>query len=130
MSFDVNLIASKLPQIFAAAGTTILVWIAGLIGAVIVGFLVAIARRYGPTALDWLLGAYVEVFRGTPFLIQIFLLYFGGPYIGLSLDAIPAGLLGLTLNGAAYYAEIFRAGFAAVPVGHVEAADPARKISA
>ncbi|RYE81926.1 MAG: amino acid ABC transporter permease, partial [Hyphomicrobiales bacterium] len=73
--------------------------------------------------LDWLLKAYVDVFRGTPFLVQLFLLYFGGPFIGISLDPIPCGLLGLTVYGAAYFSEIFRAGFKAVPKGHVEAAE-------
>jgi polar amino acid transport system permease protein len=63
------------------------------------------------------------VLRGTPFLIQLFLLYFGGPFMGLSLDPAPAGLLGLAVYGAAYFSEIFRAGFEAVPRGHVEAAE-------
>jgi polar amino acid transport system permease protein len=123
MSFDYALVASKLPEIFRALGVTLFVWIVGLVGASLLGFLVAVARRYGPRWLDLALGAYVEVFRGTPFLIQLFLLYFGGPYVGLSLDAIPAGLLGLSVYGAAYFSEIFRAGFEAVPRGHVEAGE-------
>ena len=65
----------------------------------------------------------VDVLRGTPFLIQIFLLYYGGPLIGLSLDPVPAGLLGLTVYGAAYFSEIFRSGFDAIPAGHIEAAE-------
>jgi len=123
MRFDYALVASKLPEILHALGVTLFVWILSLIGAVLLGFFVAAARRYGPKWLDLALGAYVEVFRGTPFLIQLFLLYFGGPYAGLSLDAIPAGLLALSVYGAAYYSEIFRAGFEAVPRGHVEAGE-------
>ena len=123
MRFDYALVASKLPEIFQALGVTVYVWLISLVGAFVLGFLVAVARRFGPTSLNWALGAYVEVFRGTPFLIQLFLLYFGGPYAGLSLDAIPAGLLGLTVYGAAYFSEIFRGGFEAVPLGHVEAAE-------
>lgn len=123
MRFDFALVASKLPEIFQALGVTVSVWIASLIGAFVLGFIVAVARRFGPRWLDALLGAYVEVFRGTPFLIQLFLLYFGGPYAGLSLDAIPAGLLALSVYGAAYFSEIFRGGFEAVPRGHVEAAE-------
>ena len=122
MKFDVALIASRLPDIFHALGVTLMVWIVSLIGACVLGFLVAVARRFGPRWLDWMLSAYVELFRGTPFLIQLFLLYFGGPYAGLSLDAIPAGILGLAIYGAAYFSEIFRSGFEAVPPGHVEAA--------
>ena len=123
MRFDFALVASRLPDIFHALGVTLFMWIVGLIGASVLGFLVAVARRFGPRWLDMALGAYVELFRGTPFLIQLFLLYFGGPYAGLSLDAIPAGLLGLSVYGAAYFSEIFRAGFEAVPRGHVEAGE-------
>ena len=121
--FDFALVASRLPDIFHALGVTLFMWVVGLIGASVLGFLVAVARRFGPRWLDIALGAYVELFRGTPFLIQLFLLYFGGPYAGLSLDAIPAGLLGLSVYGAAYFSEIFRAGFEAVPRGHVEAGE-------
>jgi polar amino acid transport system permease protein len=121
--FDYALVASKLPEIFHALGITLYTWILGLVGACALGFLVAVARRYGPRLLDLALGGYVELFRGTPFLIQLFLLYFGGPYAGLSLDAIPAGLLGLSVYGAAYFSEIFRGGFEAVPRGHVEAGE-------
>jgi polar amino acid transport system permease protein len=121
--FDYALVASKLPEIFYALGVTVFVSIVSLVGAVLLGFVVAVARRYGPRWLDLALGGYVEVFRGTPFLVQLYLLYFGGPYAGLSLDAIPAGLLALSVYGAAYFSEIFRAGFEAVPRGHVEAGE-------
>jgi polar amino acid transport system permease protein len=121
--FDFALVASRLPEIIHALGVTLAVWIVSLIGAAALGFVVAVARRFGPRWLNHVLGAYVELFRGTPFLIQLFLLYFGGPYAGLSLDAIPAGVLGLSVYGAAYFSEIFRGGFEAVPRGHVEAAE-------
>ncbi len=123
MKFDYALVASKLPDIFNALWVTLFVWFVSLIGAALLGFVVAVARRYGPRWLDFALAAYVELFRGTPFLIQLYLLYFGGPYAGLTLDAIPAGLLGLSVYGGAYFSEIFRAGFEAVPRGHVEAAE-------
>jgi polar amino acid transport system permease protein len=123
MRFDFALVASRLPEIFHALGVTLAVWIVSLVAAAILGFFVAVGRRFGPRWLDYLLGAYVELFRGTPFLIQLFLLYFGGPYVGLSLNAIPAGILGLSIYGAAYFSEIFRTGFEAVPRGHVEAAE-------
>ncbi len=60
--------------------------------------------------------------RGTPFLMQLFLLYAGGPYIGLKLSATTAGIVGLGLYSSAYFSEIFRGGFAAVPHGQIEAA--------
>ena len=123
MSFDYSLVASMAPEIARGLAITLAMWALGAALALAFGFAVAIARRYGPRPLDWALRLYVEVMRGTPFLIQIFLLYFGGPFIGLSLDPVPAGLIGLTLYGAAYFSEIFRSGFEAVPKGHVEAGE-------
>jgi polar amino acid transport system permease protein len=122
MSFDFAVILAKGPEILMGLGVTILIWIVGTLFAVILGFVLATARRFGGRLVDTLLTLPIEVLRGTPFLVQIFLLYFGGPYIGLRLDPITAGLLGLSVYGAAYYAEIFRAGYQSVPIGHVEAA--------
>lgn len=123
MNLDFSIVWQQLPQILTAFWNTIWIWIVATILAVLLGFVVAALRRYGPLWLNLLLRLVVEVIRGTPFLIQLFLLYFGGPFIGLSLDPIPAGLLGMTVYGAAYFSEIFRAGFAAIPPGHVEAAE-------
>ncbi len=123
MTFDVALIVSKLPDILHAAGITIVIWAAGTLAGVLIGFVVATLRRYGPLWLSLLLGACVEILRGSPFLIQLFLLYYGGPYVGISLDPFPAGLLALSIYAAAYYSEIFRGGFEAVPSGHIEAAE-------
>jgi len=122
MRFDYTLILSRAPDILAALGVTVYVWLVSLAGAAALGFAVALGRRYGPRWLNGLLVAYVELFRGTPFLVQLFLLYFGGPYVGLSLDAEPAGVLALSVYGGAYFSEVFRLGFEAVPRGHIEAA--------
>jgi polar amino acid transport system permease protein len=69
------------------------------------------------------LRAFVEVIRGTPLLVQLFLLYDGGPYVGLRLGPVTAGVVGLGIYSSAYFAEIFRGGFLAVPKGQVEAAE-------
>ena len=122
MRFDYSLILSRAPDILAALGVTVYVWLVSLVGAAALGFAVALGRRYGPRWLDGLLVGYIELFRGTPFLVQLFLLYFGGPYVGLSLDAEPAGVLALSVYGGAYFSEVFRLGFEAVPRGHIEAA--------
>lgn len=122
MSVDWGLLAEKLPDVLSAAGVTVEVWAASGALGILLGAAVAVARRFGPRPVDLALKLYVEVLRGSPFLVQLFLLYFGGPFIGLSLDPVPAGLLALSLYGSAYYSEIVRAGFAAVPAGHVEAA--------
>ncbi|MCE7027587.1 amino acid ABC transporter permease [Jiella avicenniae] len=123
MSLDFSIVWQQFPQILSAFWNTIWIWIVATILAILLGFVVAALRRYGPLWLNLLLRLYVEVIRGTPFLIQLFLLYFGGPFIGLSLEPIPAGLLGMTVYGSAYFSEIFRAGFAAIPPGHIEAAE-------
>lgn len=123
MIFDYTVITSNLPAVLKGAAVTLGLWLAGSVGAIIVGFILAILRRYAPRAVNIALGSCIEIIRGTPFLIQIFLLYYGGPFVGISLDPIPAGLLGLTVYGAAYFSEIFRSGFAAIPRGHTEAAE-------
>jgi polar amino acid transport system permease protein len=123
MMFDPGVILKHLPEIISGTGVTLALWIAGMVLGVFIGFVVATARRYGGFMIDIPLGLVVEVLRGTPFLIQIFLVYYGGPFVGISLDPIPCGLLGLSIYAAAYYSEIFRAGYGAVPHGHVEAAE-------
>lgn len=123
MNVDLGLLLSLGPDLLRAGGVTLLIWLGGALAAVLLGFALALGRRYGPRALDRLLHAWVELIRGTPFLIQLFLLYYGGPFIGLSMEPVPAGLLGLAVYGAAYFSEIFRAGFEAVPRGHIEAAE-------
>jgi polar amino acid transport system permease protein len=110
------------PMLLRGFGVTIFCWLAGTVLGMLLGLLVALAQRYGPRPLRWLLQVYIEVIRGTPFLVQLFVLYYGGPLIGLRLDALPAGLLGLTVYGSPYFAEIFRSGFSAVPIGQIEAA--------
>ena len=123
MSFDPSVIVAALPAMLSGLQVTLAIWLASLIMGAALGFLVATLRRFAPMPVAAVLRLVVEVLRGTPFLVQIFLLYFGGPFIGLTLDPIPAGLLGMTVYAAAYFSEIFRAGFAAVPQGHVEAAE-------
>lgn len=122
MSFDPAIITGNLPAIGWAFATTLWLWLTGLLAAVVLGFLVAVARLQGGWPTDVGLGLLVQVVRGTPFLVQLFLLYFGGPAIGLTLDQLPAGLLALSVFGAAYMSEVFRTGLRAVPRGHLEAA--------
>jgi len=110
------------PALLRGFGITILCWILGTIFGMCLGLVIALIQRYGPRWVRWIIQAYIEVIRGTPFLVQLFVLYYGGPLIGLRLDALPAGLLGLTIYGSPYFAEIFRSGFRAVPHGQIEAA--------
>jgi polar amino acid transport system permease protein len=120
MSFDVLL--HYLPSLISGFGVTILCWSFGAALGLALGFAIALLSRVGFRPLRWLLRAYVEIFRGTPFLMQLFILYAGGPFIGLKLSATAAGIVGLGLYSSAYFSEIFRAGFASVPQGQIEAA--------
>jgi len=110
------------PSLVSGFGVTALCWSLGGALGVALGFVVALLQRLRFAPLNWLLRAFIEAFRGTPFLVQLFLLYAGGPYLGIKLSATAAGVVGLGVYSSAYFAEIFRAGFAAVPVGQVEAA--------
>ncbi len=89
--------------------------------AVPLGVVLALARKYGPAPLRWLATGYVEFVRGTPLLVQLIMLYFGLPELGLTLDPFVAGALALGLNYAAAEAENYRAGLESVPVGQLEA---------
>ena len=119
---DPSILLQYWPILLSGFKLTILCWVLGTIFSMILGLVISLAQRYGPRPLRWLIQAYIEVIRGTPFLVQLFVLYYGGPLLGLRLDALPAGLLGLSVYGSPYFAEIFRAGYLAVPVGQLEAA--------
>lgn len=123
MNVDFGLIVASAPDILRGVGVTLLIWIACVVLGLALGFLVAVTRSYGGRVTNAVLFVPVEVIRGTPFLVQVFLLYYGGPFIGLSLDNLPAGIIALSIYAAAYYSELWRAGFAAIPPGHLEAAD-------
>lgn len=101
---------------------TLALWLGGVAIGIVAGFLIGAVRFFAPLALTWPLAALVEAVRGTPFLVQCFLLYFGGPFIGIDLSPVVAGLVALSAYGAAYFSEVFRAGFMAVPKGQLEAA--------
>ncbi len=90
--------------------------------ALAMGLVVALLSQAGGRLGRGLVRAYVEVFRNTPLLIQIFIVYFGLPQVGLRLSPFLSGLSALTLYAAAYNAEILRAGLEAVPHGQHEAA--------
>src|SRR5256712_4890879 len=94
----------------------------GMALAVVAGLVVVLLRLYGIAPMRWLAQAYVEVVRGTPLLIQLFLIYYGLPQVGIRLDPFLAGIVGLGLNYAASEAENYRAGIQSIPRGQTEAA--------
>ncbi len=109
------------PAVLRAAGITIAMSCAAMALAVFLGVLIATGRVYGNALLRGALTIYVEVVRGTPVLLQLFVLYYGLSAI-IKLPAFVAALLGLGLNYAAYESEIYRGAMEAVPRGQLEAA--------
>ncbi len=105
-----------------AAGMTVFLSVTSMPLAIIIGLLVAIGRLYGPRFLRWMLMGYVEFLRGTPLMLQLFVIFFLLPEIGIQIPALAAAILGLAINYSAYEAEIYRAGLQAIPAGQMEAA--------
>lgn len=97
-------------------------WLASVFFGILLGFVIAVLQMYGGFIVRAVLRAYIEVIRTTPFLVQLFVLYYGGPMVGLSLPAPVAGIVALSIYGSAYFAEVFRSGFKSIPSGHIEAA--------
>jgi polar amino acid transport system substrate-binding protein len=110
-----------LPQLLNAAAITLLLSCLSMMLAVIVGIGIASGRVYGPRPIQVLLTAWVEIIRGTPLLLQLFVLYFGLATV-VQLPAFLAALIGLGLNYAAYESEIYRGALEAVPRGQLDAA--------
>jgi His/Glu/Gln/Arg/opine family amino acid ABC transporter permease subunit len=104
------------------AGTTIAITLGALLVAIVLGLALALIRLMHIRPVNWLIGAYVELFRNTPVLVQVFIIYFGLPSIGLNIDPFPAAIIGLGLNGGAVLSEVFRAGLGAIHHGQREAA--------
>ncbi len=88
----------------------------------VLGIAIAVLREFGPKPLRLILAAYVEVIRGTPMLLQLFIVYYALPAIGIILPPIVAAILGMGLNSGAYQSEYYRAAIRAIPRGQYEAA--------
>lgn len=111
-----------LPMLLKGAVVTIQISVTSMVLAMVIGLAIVLMRLYGAAPLRWFATAYVEVIRGTPLLIQLYLIYYGLPNLGIRLSAFVAALVGLGLNYAASEAENYRAGIQAIPRGQMEAA--------
>ncbi|MFO7181700.1 MAG: ABC transporter substrate-binding protein/permease [Pseudomonadota bacterium] len=112
---------AQLALFLRGALVTLLISVAAFAIALPFGLLLAVARLFGGRAIAWLATAYIEIFRGTPVLLQLYVLYFGLAPI-IKLGPFEAAILGLGLNYAAYEAEVQRGALLAVPRGQSEAA--------
>lgn len=103
-------------------GVTVALTLAGVIGGLVLGMGIALLKMADTRLLNWIAGFYIWLFRGTPLLVQLVVIYTGLPQLGIKLGAVESALLGLVLHEAAYMAEIIRSGFLSVPSGQREAA--------
>jgi polar amino acid transport system substrate-binding protein len=110
-----------LPALLNAAAITLVLSVLSMLLAIVVGMAIASGRVYGPRPVEIALTAWVEIIRGTPLLLQLFVIYFGLATV-VQLPAFLAALLGLGLNYAAYESEIYRSALVGVPSGQLDAA--------
>ncbi len=123
MQLDLTILTPHLGFLAEGALLTAEVCALALIGSVILGMLVAIART---SQLKWLNGlafAYVDLFRNIPFIVQLFFFYYGLPEIGIYIDAFTTGVIALSVAGGAYASDAIRAGILAIDNGIIEAAE-------
>ena len=122
IEFDFLAVLREWPLLLRGVVWTIgLTAIATVIGMV-VGVACAWARASGPGWLRWVVGSYVELIRNTPFIVQLFFIFFGLPAMGVKLSPEVASIIAMVMNLGAYSTEIFRAGIDATPKGQFEAA--------
>ena len=122
MFLDWGSITSFYSQLLRGAGLTMVITGSAFAIAIAVGILICAGRLSRVKAIRWASTVYVEVMRNTPVLLQIFIIFYGLPSLGMRFSAVTAGIIGLGLNVGAYLAEVFRAGVVSVPKGHREAA--------
>mgnify|MGYP001199840375 FL=1 len=109
------------PLLWAALAFTIPLTLLSFAFGLTLGLIVALIRLFGPWPLAAVVRFYVWIIRGTPLLVQLFLIFYGLPSVGILLDAFPAALIGFTLNIGAYSSEIVRAAISSVAKGQWEA---------
>ena len=112
-----ELLAGALPLMLKGAGWTLVLAVTSVVFGALVGALVALVRLAKIPLLAALAALYVSGFRGTPLLVQLFVIYFGLPSIGIQFDPITAGILGLSLNVGAYLSETLRGAINGVAYG-------------
>ncbi len=121
-TFDTSLARESLPTLLAGLKITVELTFIVIVIALILGVFVALARLSKIRVLSVATGAYVEFMRATPLLLQLIYIYFVLPVIGIRLDPFLAGVVGLSLNYAAYLSEVYRSGIQAIPRGQLDAA--------
>ncbi len=118
--FDVSALVANIGPLLQGAGLTLGLTAFAAVVSLLLSVGGAVTRLWGPSWARVLVGAYVELIRNTPFIVQLFFIFFGLPSIGIKLTALGAAALAMTINLTAYGIEIVRAGIQAVPDGQRE----------
>jgi len=120
--FDFSALYKALPSLLVGATVTLRITSLSIALGLGIGIVAGLARVWPNVALRAVAGAYIELVRGTPLLVQIFLVYFGLPALGLNLDPFVAGVIAMGINSGAYVGEIVRGGIESIARGQMEAA--------
>ncbi|RQS44524.1 amino acid ABC transporter permease [Burkholderia sp. Bp8990] len=120
--FSLTTFIDGLPLLFRAASMTLEVSAAGLVLGFFIGLVICCGRLAPEAAIRAAAGAYVRVFRGVPLLVQLLLVYYVLPFVGLNVSPVTAAVSAVSLCSASYIAEILRGGFVNLPRGQIEAA--------
>ncbi|TRX76875.1 cystine ABC transporter permease [Pseudomonas mangiferae] len=122
MDASLQLALDSAPYLLKGALYTVVLSLGGMFFGLLLGFGLALMRLSRIGVLSWVARIYVSFVRGTPLLVQLFMIYYGLPQLGIQLDPLPAALIGFSLNMAAYITEILRAAIASIDRGQWEAA--------
>jgi polar amino acid transport system permease protein len=121
-NLDFKFMLKYLPFIMQGVGTTVYISILSIISACVLALFGALGRLSKNPIFYGVATFYISVIRGTPLIVQVFVIYLGLPQMGIVIDAVPAGIIALGVNYGAYMTEIFRAGIQAIGRGQIEAA--------
>ncbi|KGT92855.1 polar amino acid ABC transporter permease [Erwinia typographi] len=122
IQLDFASVLTEWPSLLSGAGITLLMTLIATVLGLLLGIACGWARANGPRGLRLITACYVELLRNTPYIIQLFFIFFGLPAAGIQLSALTASILSLILNLAAYASEIVRAGIQSTPHSQTEAA--------
>lgn len=123
MTLDFSVVFAQWPHLLNGLLLTVLLTLLAAVFGTTLGIACGVIRSKGPRWARWLIGLYVELIRNTPFIIQLFFIFFGLPGLGLKMTALTAAILANVINLGAYVSEIARSGIEATPNGQIEAAE-------
>jgi polar amino acid transport system permease protein len=121
VAFDFAAVLAQWPLLLKGVAWTVALSLLAAVIGVVLGIACAWARTHGAAWLKALVGAYVELIRNTPFIVQLFFIFFGLPAAGIKLSPEVASMIAMVVNLGAYATEIIRAGVDATPRGQIEA---------